>query len=158
MAKSLQLKIAILLHLLLTWCTFAYAAEENSFVAGLESIPLKAIGLVLFISVVGGSASTLTKIARPDVVVRSLALEISKDMVCSIAAGMLLFLFTSWWTWNFWGQATMILLAGYGGSKVLDFSLSEGFFPALARALGRTAESTKPANPITPPVQEESPP
>jgi len=152
-AKSLQLKIAILLHLLLTWCTFAYAAEENSFVAGLESIPLKAIGLVLFISVVGGSASTLTKIARPDVVVRSLALEISKDMVCSIAAGMLLFLFTSWWTWNFWGQATMILLAGYGGSKVLDFSLAEGFFPALSRALGRSAAPP----PVVPPVQEETP-
>lgn len=157
MAKTLQLKIAILLHLLLTWSAFAYAAEENSFVAGIESIPLKAIGLVLFISVVGGSASTLTKIARPDIVVKSLVLEICKDLVCSVAAGMLLFLFTSWWTWNFWGQATMILMAGYGGAKVLDFSLAEGFFPALARALGRSVAPAVPVPPATPPVQEETP-
>ena len=157
MAKSLQLKIAILLHLLLTWSAFAYAAEENSFVAGIESIPLKAIGLVLFISVIGGSASTLTKIARPEVVVKSLVLEISKDMVCSVAAGMLLFLFTSWWTWNFWGQATMILLAGYGGGKVLDFSLAEGFFPGLARALGRGTPPPVTVPPVNPPVQEETP-
>lgn len=154
MAKSLQLKIALVLHLLLTWSAFAYAAEENSFVAGMESIPLKAIGLVLFISVVGGSASTLTKIARPDVVVRSLILEIVKDFVCSIAAGLLVFLFTSWWTWNFWGQATMILLAGYGGSKVLDFSLTEGFFPALGRALGRTTVPPVAVPPVTPPTEE----
>lgn len=157
MAKSLQLKIAILIHLLLTWCTFAYAAEENSFVAGIESIPLKAIGLVVFISIVGGSASTLTKIARPDVVVRSLVLEIAKDFVCSVAAGLLVFLFTSWWTWNFWGQATMILLAGYGGSKVLDFGLAEGFFPALSRALGRAPEKITPIVPTPVAPQEETP-
>jgi hypothetical protein len=154
-AKSLQLKIALVLHLLLTWSAFAYAAEENSFVAGMESIPLKAIGLVFFISVVGGSASTLTKIARPDVVIRSLVLEIAKDFVCSITAGLLVFLFTSWWTWNFWGQATMILLAGYGGSKVLDFGLAEGFFPALSRALGRSPMPPPVVvPPVTPPTEE----
>lgn len=155
MAKSLQLKIALILHVLFTWNAFAYAAEENAFVAGIESIPIKAIGLVVFISFVGGSASTLTKIARPDIAVRSLTLEICKDMVCSVAAGLLIFLFTSWWTWNFWGQAAMILLAGYGGSKVLDFSLAEGFFPALARALGRPAPDSTP--PVVPPVKEETP-
>lgn len=109
--------------------TLAYAAE-NPLVIGIESIPLKAIGYVLMLSIVGGMAGTLTKLARPDIVVRNLPLEIAKDVITSIVAGMLAFFFTSWSdAISFWPQAIAITMAGYGGSKVLDIMLVDGAMP-----------------------------
>jgi asparagine N-glycosylation enzyme membrane subunit Stt3 len=128
-AKSLQLKYAIWLSVLMNWGAVAYAAE-NPLVEGLESIPLKAVGYVLALSIIGGTAGTLTKIARPDIVVRNLPLEITKDMIASLVAGLLVFFFTSWWsTINFWLQAALVTMAGYGGSKVLDMMLIDGAMP-----------------------------
>lgn len=129
MAKSLQLKYAIWACLILNWGAVAYAAE-NPLVQGLESIPLKAVGYVLAMSVIGGTAGTLTKLARPDIVVRNLPLEITKDMLASVVIGMLVFFFTSWWAGvNYWLQAAMITMAGYSGSKGLDMLLIDGAMP-----------------------------
>lgn len=129
MAKSLQLKYAIWACLFLNWGAVAYAAE-NPLVEGLESIPIKALGYVLALSIVGGTAGTLTKIARPDLIVRNLPLEITKDMVASIVAGLLAFFGTMWWEGvNFWLQAALVTMAGYGGSRVLDMMLIDGAMP-----------------------------
>lgn len=149
MAKSLQLKYAIWTYLLMTWSVVAYAAE-NPLVAGIEAIPLKAVLYVFALSIVGGAAGTLTKLARPDIQVRNLPLEIAKDMVASVAAGLIVFFFTSWWDdVNFWLQAALVTMAGYGGSKVLDLALADGFLPWLQRAFGRAASE--------PPRREDTP-
>lgn len=137
MAKSLQLKYAIWACLFLNWGAVAYAAE-NPLVAGLESIPAKAIGYVLALSIVGGTAGTLTKLARPDVVVRNLPLEITKDMVASVVIGLLVFFVSMWWEGiNFWLQAAAITMAGYSGSKGLDLLLIEGAIPGVRQFLRR---------------------
>lgn len=144
MAKSLQLRYAIWAYLLLNWSVVAYAAE-NSLADGIEAIPLKALAYVFVLSVVGGAAGTLTKLARPDAQVRNLSLEIAKDVLTSIVAGMLAFFITMWWKdVNYWLQAGLVTMAGYGGSKVLDVALAEGFLPWLQRAFGRAQGGNQP--------------
>jgi len=130
-AKSYQLKHAALAYLALFWCTFVYAAE-NPLVAGLESIPAKALLYVLVLSMVGGAAGTLNKLSRNDIVIKYLGLEIIKDVFMSILAGFIMFFFTSWTpAVSFWPQAILITFAGYGGSKVIDMIFTDGAFPAI---------------------------
>lgn len=146
MAKSLQLKYAIWACLILNWGAVAYAAE-NPLVEGLESIPLKAVGYVLAMAIIGGTAGTLTKLARPDIVVRNLPLEITKDMLASVVIGMLVFFFTSWWDGvNYWLQAAMITMAGYSGSKGLDMLLIDGAMPWFRQFVQRVLNITPPPN------------
>lgn len=146
MAKSYQLKTAALAYLGFFWCTLVYAAE-NPLVAGLESIPAKAILYVLALSVVGGAAGTLTKLTRPDIVVRHLPLEIAKDVFMSVLAGLLMFFFTSWVpSVSFWPQAILITMSGYGGSKVIDMAFTDGAFPFM-RDLVRRVFNITPKDP-----------
>lgn len=146
MAKSLQLKYAIWACYFLNWGAVAYAAE-NPLVEGLESIPLKAVGYVLAMAIIGGTAGTLTKLARPDIVVRNLPLEITKDMLASVVIGMLVFFFTSWWDGvNYWLQAAMITMAGYSGSKGLDMLLIDGAMPWFRQFVQRVLNITPPPN------------
>jgi hypothetical protein len=140
-AKSLQLKKAIWAYLLINWSVLAYAADNSSLVNGIEAIPLKAFLYVFALSVVGGAAGTLTKLTRTDIVVRNLTLEIAKDILASLVAGLLVFFFSSWWSnVNFWLQAGLVTLAGYGGSKVLDTALADGLGPWLNRVFGKLPE------------------
>lgn len=148
MAKFVQLKIAVVLHLLITWSALAHAADASAFVSGIESIPIEALGYVGGIAFASGSAATLIKVARPDVMVRNLFLEVFKDLVSSVVAGMLVFFFTSWLGTSMWPQLGLILLAGFGGTKVLDVALADGLFPWLSRAMGRLPEAA-PARPTT---------
>lgn len=144
MAKSLQLKYAIWAYLSLTWSAMAYAADNN-FVTGIESIPHKAFAYVIGLAVIGGAAGTLTKLARPDVVVHNLCLEIVKDIMASIVAGLLAFFVASWADkFDFWLTAIAITLAGYGGSKVLDTALAEGALPWLRDFMRRVFNITPP--------------
>lgn len=152
MAKSKQLKYAIWLYLLLNWGAVAYAAE-NSMIEGIESIPAKAIMYVLCLAVVGGAAGTLTKLAKPDTVVRNLPLEIVKDLFASVVAGMLAYFFTNYKSaggasMDFWLQAAIVTIAGYGGSKFLDLVLIDGIGPWLKalmqRMLGVTPKEGSP--------------
>lgn len=150
MAKSSQLKYAIWAYLMLTWSAMAYAAE-NPFVDGLDSIPQKAIAYVFGLAIIGGAAGTLAKLARPDVVVPNLPLEIVKDIMASLVAGMLAFFVTSWIDkFDFWLTAIAITMAGYGGSKVLDFALVEGFMPWLRDLLRRVFNLPAPPKDGTP--------
>lgn len=147
MAKSYQLKYAIWAYLMLTWSAMAYAAD-SPFVDGLDAIPQKAIAYVFGLAIIGGAAGTLTKLSRPDTVVRNLPLEICKDIVASLVAGMLAFFVTSWINkFDFWFAAIAITLAGYGGSKVLDFALVEGFMPWARDLLRRVFNLPKDGTP-----------
>lgn len=154
MAKSVQLRWAIWLYLILTWTAVCYAAEPNTLSQGLGAIPLRDIGTALFLSVVGGVAGTLVKLTKPDILVKNLALEIAKDSMSSLVVGLLTFFFSSWWTGvSYWLQAGLILIAGYGGSRVLDVMLDEGAIPWFRALLGRLA-----GRPLEKPVREETPP
>lgn len=138
MAKSYQLNFAGRIILVMWWSSTVAIAAEHPLVTGIESIPLTAMMYVIALSVVGGAAGTLTKLSRPDVIVHNLPLEITKDIVASLVAGILAFFFSSWFdTINFWLQAALVTMAGYGGSKVLDFALADGFFPWLSRVFGK---------------------
>lgn len=147
MAKSLTLRYVIWAQALMVWSAVVYAAETDKFVTGVEAIPFEAFKYVLIIAVVSGTAATLTKITKLDSQgqlprYRSLTLEIVKDVVCSLAAGVLAFFATSWIKGiDFWLQAIVIFMAGYGGSRFLEAVFSDGFTPALGnffnRVLGR---------------------
>lgn len=144
MAKSLQLKYAIWAYLSLAWSAMAYAAD-NKFVDGLDAIPAKAAAYVFGLAIIGGAASTLAKLSRPDVVVRNLPLEIVKDIMASAVAGMLsFFIANAIDKLDFWAMAACITIAGYGGSKLLDFALVEGAMPWLRDFMRRVFNITPP--------------
>lgn len=154
MAKSsAQLRAGIWIYILLTWSVACYAAETRALAQGLSSIPIQDIGIVLVLSIVGGVTGTLIKVAKRDVVVVNMTLEVVKDIMAAIVVGLLAYFATNWWQENInpAGQAAVILLGGYGGSKVLDLILDEGGIPWLRHFFARTSPTiTKP--------QEETPP
>lgn len=139
MGKSIQLKLAALVHLLILGSAFAYAAEVKTVFDGLESLPIEAFKSAAIISFAAGTGATLIKVARPDIVIRNLALEIVKDLFCSMLSGVLVFGFTSWVGLTIWPQFILVLLAGFGGTQVLDMALAKGLFPWLSTVLGRIA-------------------
>lgn len=147
MAKSLQLKIAVFFYLglLWSWSTYAYAAAaETDLAKGLEAIPFQSIKYVFLFCLIGGAAGTLNKISNPQIIVARVWLEIVKDLVCAMAAGMITFFLVSWTGLAFWLQAALITLAGVGGSKALDLMVTDGFFPWINRVFGRATQVTPP--------------
>lgn len=151
MAKSVQLKIAIWFYLCAFWCAAAYAAETD-LAKGIESIPFAAIKYTIMFSLIGGAANTLNKITKTDIQIKSVWLEVVKDMFCGMAAGMLVFLLVSWTPMPFTIQAALITLGGAGGSRVIDRGVEDGLFgwmgDVFKRLLGRPAT---PAKEDTPP-------
>lgn len=148
MATSLQLTRAIWVYILVTWSAVCYAAESMTLAKGLGSIPLEDIGTALSLAIVGGITGTLAKLSRPDHGVKKLSLEIVKDVMSSLVVGMLAFFFSSYWEGvDIWVQAGAILLAGYGGSKVLDVAMDDGAIPWFRAFLGRVIGRQAPARP-----------
>lgn len=142
MAKSMQLRTAFWCYLMVFWSAAAYAAE-NSFAAGMESIPFQSIKYVLFLAAIGGAAGTLNKVSNPDLQVRSIWLEIIKDIFASLVVGLIIFFFTSWTTLNFWIQAGLITIGGFGGTKTLDHALVNGLFPWIGRIFGKVSKDAE---------------
>jgi hypothetical protein len=148
-AKNVQLKYAILIYLALFWCATAYATEI-SLEQGLRSLSAFTMFAILTLSALGGAGATLvrmTSVTAP--IVRNLPLEIARDVVCSILAGFLGFLLSSWYKWEVWyPTAIIITVSGFGGSKVLEIYLDEGLIPFgkkwLRRLLGVKEEGTTP--------------
>lgn len=105
--------------LAVVWPPSAYAASVT-FTDDLAHIPFAAIAMCLFLSFIGGLASTLQKLAAQTPAMRSLWLEISKDLVVSLVAGLLAFFASEWLDFQAVLEAGVITLAGYGGSRVLD--------------------------------------
>lgn len=156
MAKNVQLNRVLWVYILFCWVGIAYASEL-SFADGIESIPLKAFGYVAVLSILGGMAATLPKIINPAIVITNLPGEIIKDVVLSFFAGLVVFLVAIWWEWAWSKTCLVILLAGAGNAKFIDMVLNKGFFPGVAKAIGKTSEPASPP-PSAPPVnREESP-
>jgi hypothetical protein len=103
----------------------AYAAThaEVAFGADLASIPMIAYLITVILSGIGGAASTLQRLSSAPDLTRW-RLEVARDLVCSVAAGLVAFFFCEAMHWGSASEAGAITVAGYGSSKVLDLFLS----------------------------------
>ncbi|CUI05749.1 phage holin family protein [Massilia sp. P8910] len=123
--RTLQLKHRLCwTWLLSSWATGATAA--TSFASDLSSIPLDGVAVAVALSLVGGAAATLQKIASPEVVIKSLPLEIAKDILISLVAGLVTYSLCAWQEIALLLQPGCITIAAYGGSRVLERYLSAG--------------------------------
>ena len=107
------------LWMLMVWPLSAWAASIT-FGDDLAHIPAAAFAVCLLLSFIGGLASTLQKLAADDPAVRSVALEIAKDTVVSLVAGLVAFFVSEWLDLQSVLEAGVITLSGYGGSRGLD--------------------------------------
>lgn len=155
MGKNIQLKFAALVHLFATGTVFAYAAETKAIVSGLESIPLESVRFAAGVAFAFGSVAMIIKVAKRDTAIKNLPLEIIKDLFSSVAAGVLVFAFTAWVEVPVWPQLILVMMAGFGGTQVLEVALAKGFFPWLNTVLGRLSAAPPP---VVPPVNEEPTP
>lgn len=119
MRDSLQLRNLMWGWLISFWSVAAWAAQV-SFTADLALIPPAAIAVSVLLSIIGGAAFSASKLADPETVVKSVSLEIVKDILASIVAGLLTFFICSWLNFAAVLQAACITIAGYGGSRVLE--------------------------------------
>lgn len=152
MAKSLQLKFALGIHLLILWAATAYAAE-NDFTKGIASIPFQAIKYVVILSLIGGAANTLIKLAGDGPRVRSVWLEVLKDIFCGQVAGMLVFFFISPSDIEPLYQCGAITLGAVAGSRLITKGVDEGLFAGFALLFNRITGKT----PAPPPKEDTAP-
>lgn len=124
MLDYLQLKRIIWSWLAALWCTSAWAAQET-FAHDLTAIAPGAVAVALALAFIGGLAYTTQKIAKPDVVVASIPLEVFKDLINALVSGLCAFFLGSWMGLPLFGQALLITIAGYGGSRFLEQLLAE---------------------------------
>jgi hypothetical protein len=137
--RDLQLKRFFLMLFGTIWSVSAWAAQ-TTFVGDLADIPPAAVAVSVLLAIIGGAAFTAQKMADPTVVVKSVVLEIIKDTLNSVVAGILTFFVLSWAGWPAVLQAAGITIAGYGGSRVLEGYLNAGLSRILR--LGAKPEST----------------
>lgn len=137
--RNMQLKQLVWAWLITIWSASAWAAQAT-FAGDLAAIPPAAVAVSVLLAIIGGAAFTAQKMADPATVVKSVALEILKDILASIVAGLLTFFICSWLNFAAVLQAACITIAGYGGSRVLERYLNS----ALLRIdrLGGKPEST----------------
>lgn len=146
MAKSLQLKFAFGLHLLLLWVATAFAAESD-FTKGIASIPLQAFKYVVVLSMIGGMANTLIKLTGPGPQPRRVWLEVLKDIFCGQVAGMLVFFFISPSNIEPLYQCGAITLGAVAGSRLITKGVDEGLFGWLSEMVRRVTGRAPPPPP-----------
>jgi ABC-type uncharacterized transport system permease subunit len=107
--------------LALTWSAAAYAAThaQVAFGSDLARIPMLAYVITIVLSGIGGAASTLQKLSRAADLSRW-QLEVVKDTVSAIVAGLLVFFLCESFEWDSAREAFAITIAGYGNSKLID--------------------------------------
>ena len=125
MLDSLQLKKIGGAWLSVMW-TASAAAAQQTFVTDLAAIPIAAVAVAVVIALVGGAGATLRKIAEPNVQIHSLKLVVASDMASSMLVGLATFFLCAWREAPPLLAAVCILVAGYGGSRVLDRYLAIG--------------------------------
>ena len=124
MRGYLQLKHIMWGWICALWCVSAIAAQET-FDHDITAIPLGALAVAMALAFIGGLAFTTQKIAKPEVIVPSVPLEIFKDIVNSLVAGLAAFFIGSLAGIPPFAQALLITIAGYGGSRFLEQVLTE---------------------------------
>ena len=146
MGATSQMKKAFWAWIGLIWCSTAYAAQ-NSFSDGIESIPGKAIGYAVALAFIGGFTATTTKIAKADIIFKNIWLEMLKDIMCSLFAGLCVFLLTSWvgaLYCPFYLQAALISLSGYAGSRIIERAVENGLLPWVDRIFPASTNAKPP--------------
>jgi hypothetical protein len=139
MRDSVQLKRMCWTWLLFFWSASAWAAGAT-FASDLSSIPAAAVAVAVGLALIGGAAATLNKIATPEFVVKSVLLEIVKDIFGAVVAGLITYSLCAWQEIPLLLQPACITIAGYGGSRVLERYLAAGM-SQIAR-LGGKPEGT----------------
>lgn len=125
MRDCLQLKKVLWAWLLAIWSASAWAANA-SFTSDLASISPTAVAVAIALSLLGGANATLSRIANPDTVIKNLWLEVTRDILSSVVAGLITYFVCAWQAFPALLQAGIITIAGYGGSRVLERYLSAG--------------------------------
>lgn len=105
---------------LLGWSATTFATELAP--PDLVALPWASIAVATIISIWGGMAATLGRIARAEEKIY-LPVIIAKDVLVSTIIGVIVYSLGAWREWNVWELAIVLLLAGYGGSRVLDMLL-----------------------------------
>ncbi|WP_186083680.1 phage holin family protein [Burkholderia gladioli] len=122
MPAVLNFKQLVTVLLLIFWAAAAYAAQVT-FAHDVRDIPPAAVLISCLLAIIGGAAYTAQKIADPGITIKSVKLEIVKDVLTSIVVGLLAFFIGSYLQWDSMLQAGAITLGGYGGSRVLELVL-----------------------------------
>lgn len=155
MAKSIQLRIAMLVcwFFALTTCSaVVFAAEQERKIKGIEAIPFDDLKYIWPIITCAAILSTLTKMNKVDrLPVRSLPVEIAKDIFGSICAGGVTFLGLAWlhtagYPVETAGRFIIIFFMAYGGSRIIEIMYNEGLIVwgrgLIARVMGRIQSGT----------------
>ncbi len=125
MRDGLQLKRMIWAWMATMW-TASAAAAQATFVTDLATIPIAAVAVAAVISLIGGAAATLAKIASPDVAIKNLTVVVLADVMSSLVAGEGIFFLCAWREFDPLLAAACIFVAGFGGSRVIDRLLGVG--------------------------------
>ena len=133
MRNVIQLRTVVFAWLLALWGVAAWAAE-STFAKDIGSYPIEAIQLTIFLSFIGGLAFTTNKISKPEIIVKNVWLEMAKDIISSMVAGLITFFFSTWVGTPSALQAVFITIAGFGGSRTLDKFLNDAFFSWIDRS------------------------
>lgn len=123
--RDLQLKQLCWAWLVMLWSASAAAAQATA-ASDLSSIPPAAVAIAVVLSLLGGAGATLQKMASPETVIKSLRIEVSKDIVISLLAGLVTYSICAWQEVPLLLQPACIALAGYGGSRILERYLAAG--------------------------------
>lgn len=109
---------------LIAWWLISYAAlvhaETINLANGLSSIPLSNVLIAMSIAFVGGLAWTAHKQSMVLTESKNLWLIVSSDLLVSTVAGLATYFIASITTESPALQAVSILIAGYGGTRIMD--------------------------------------
>jgi FtsH-binding integral membrane protein len=120
-----RLTIAAWIWLSLFWSASAWAAT-TTFASDISKIPPAAVAVALGLSLIGGAAATLRKIASPDIVITKLPWVVASDMLMAVLAGLVTYSVIAWQEFPLLLQPGCITIAAFGGSRVLDRYLGAG--------------------------------
>lgn len=140
--SSPRLMRALYTIILTHWAVSAWAtvAVVNNAPPDLLTLPWAAIGISMLLSIWGGLIATLGKLNRvhPDEPhprqVRSLYIELIKDLLASTGAGFIAFLTGTAQSVNIYVLCILLFGAGYAGTKVID--AAGDVVVAMLRAIG----------------------
>lgn len=154
MRHSSQLKKVFQIWIILLWGATAHAAQ-SSLTESISGIPIDALGWALVLAGGGGFVATVKKVAEATTAFRNVYLEMFKDLLLSLFAGLLMFGFGMILGLPGPFQVVLIPLAGYAGTRVIERGVEKGLFATLDRVFnaltpGRVKEKDASNDPQTP--------
>lgn len=137
-----RLKKAVWIWLTTVWSASAWAAS-TTFASDISKIPAAAVAVALVLSLIGGAAATLRKIASPEIAITNMPLVVASDMLMAVVAGLVTYSLIAWQEFPLLLQPGCITIAAFGGSRVLDRYLGAGL-ARIDRLAGKPEGATPP--------------